>query len=68
MPVCKSLAVLPCSRSSLHERFEQFGSHLVVKVKENTCHLVLAITDFKLQGRTLPKLTLSTYKRPTPPG
>ena len=55
MPVCKSLAVLPCSRGSLHERFEQFGSHFVDKVKEHTCHLVFAITDFKLQGQALPK-------------
>ena len=44
----------------------QFGLD-VVEVKEHSCRLAFAMTDFKLQGRTLPKLILSIYKRPTPP-
>jgi len=39
----------------------------VVKVKEHSCRLAFVMTDFKLQGQTLPKLILSTCKRPTPP-
>ena len=35
----------------------QFGLD-VVNVKKFTCNLAFAITDFKLQGRTLPKLIL----------
>ena len=35
----------------------QFGLD-VVKVKEHTCRLAFTMTDFKLQGRTLPKLIL----------
>ena len=44
----------------------QFGLD-VVKVKEHSCRLAFVMTDFKLQGRTLPKLILSICKRPTPP-
>ena len=36
----------------------QFGLD-VVKVKEHSCRLAFAMTDFKLQGRTLPKPILS---------
>ena len=39
----------------------------MVKVKEHSCRLAFAMTDFKLQERTLPKLILSICKRPTPP-
>ena len=44
----------------------QFGLD-VVKVKEHSCRLAFAMTDFKLQGRALSKLILSICKRPTPP-
>ena len=39
------------------EAAAQFGLD-VVNVKKFTCNLAFAITDFKLQGRTLPKLIL----------
>ena len=39
----------------------------MAKVKESSCRLAFAMTDFKLQGRALPKLILNICKRPTPP-
>ena len=39
----------------------------MVKVKEHSCRLAFAMTDFKPQGRALPELILSICKRPTLP-
>ena len=39
----------------------------VVKVKLHQFALAFAMTDFKLQGRTLPRLILSICERPMPP-
>ena len=38
-----------------------------VQVRVHQYMLAFALTDFKLQGRTLPKLIVSVHKRSKPP-
>ena len=39
----------------------------VMIAKQHAYRLAFALTDFKLQGRTLPKLIINIFKRSTPP-
>jgi hypothetical protein len=45
----------------------QTRAPVVVFVKQHKYRFAFALTDYKLQGRTLPKLILSICRRPVPP-
>ena len=61
-----ALALAEVSEGHLELRQSRDLCHLRVKVKEHTCRLAFAITDFKLQEWVLLKPIPGICKRPTP--